>query len=78
MFYPHYADSKQMGSARKIFCIKGGYTMKQVIFWVMVLIGLFLVATNATKLNTVLLTLSDTSLKGIATLQGRNVKGVTY
>ncbi|WID10861.1 hypothetical protein phiG2_18 [Lysinibacillus phage phiG2] len=52
--------------------------MKQVVFWVMVLIGLFLVATNATQLNIVLSTLSNTSLKGIATLQGRNVKGVTY
>lgn len=52
--------------------------MTKVIFWIMVLIGLFLVATNATKLNIVLSTLSDTSLKGIATLQGRSVKGVTY
>lgn len=52
--------------------------MKQAIFWVMVLIGLYLVAINATKLNVVLATLSDTSLKGIATLQGRNVKGVTF
>lgn len=51
--------------------------MKKVVFWIMVLIGLYLVAMNATKLNTVLSTLSDTSLKGIATLQGRNVKGVT-
>lgn len=52
--------------------------MKQAIFWIMVLIGLFLVANNATKLNVVLATLSDTSLKGVAVLQGRNVKGVTY
>lgn len=51
--------------------------MKQVIFWIMVLIGLYLVAMNATRLNTVLMTLSSTSLKGIATLQGRDVQGVT-
>lgn len=52
--------------------------MKQAIFWVMCLIGLYLVAINATKLNVVLSTLSSTSLKGVAVLQGRNVKGVTF
>lgn len=51
--------------------------MKQFAFWITVLIGLYLVATNASKINVVLMTLSDTSLKGIATLQGRDVKGVT-
>ncbi len=49
----------------------------KVVFWITVLIGLYLVAVNASTLNLILMTLSDTSLKGIATLQGRDVKGVT-
>jgi len=52
--------------------------MKQVIFWVFVLVGIYLVATRYLGLNAILGTLSDTGLRGIATLQGRdNVKGVT-
>lgn len=51
--------------------------MKQAFFWIVVLIGMYLVVANGSKVNTILQTLSSTSLKGIATLQGRNVKGVT-
>lgn len=51
--------------------------MQKVIFWVMVLIGIYLVATNAFGVNQILTTLSRASVEGIATLQGRNVKGVT-
>lgn len=52
--------------------------MKQFVFWTFVLIGVYLVATRYVGLNSILSTLSDTSLRGIATLQGRdNVKGVT-
>ncbi len=51
--------------------------MGKYVFYLVILIGLYLVATNATRLNDVLKTLSDTSLKGVATLQGRSVKGVT-
>ncbi len=49
----------------------------KIIFWVMVLIGIYLVASQSTGLNTILGTLSSKSIEGIAVLQGRNVKGVT-
>lgn len=52
------------------------------VWWVIggigVLIGLYLVATNASPINGLVTTLADASLKGVATLQGRPVKGVTY
>lgn len=51
--------------------------MKQAFFWIVVLIGMYLVVMNGRAVNQILATLSDTSLKGIATLQGRTVKGVT-
>ena len=51
--------------------------MKQVIFWIVVLIGMFLIVNNGGAVNTILQTLSSTSLQGIATLQGRAVKGLT-
>lgn len=51
--------------------------MKQIIFWVFVLVGIYLVATNAFGVNTILTTLSKSSLQGVAVLQGRDVKGVT-
>lgn len=51
--------------------------MKQIFFWIVVLIGMYLVVANGKSVNSILATLSDTSLKGIATLQGRSVKGVT-
>lgn len=49
----------------------------KVIFWIVILIGLYLVASKYLGINAILATLSDASLKGIATLQGRDVKGVT-
>jgi hypothetical protein len=51
--------------------------MKQAFFWIVVLIGMYLVVANGKSVNDILATLSDTSLKGIVALQGRNVKGVT-
>lgn len=42
------------------------------------LIALFLLASNAEKVEGLVRTLGDASIKGIATLQGRQVKGVTY
>lgn len=49
----------------------------KIVFWVMVLIGIYLVATQWLGINSIISTLGDKSLKGIATLQGRNVEGVT-
>mgnify|MGYP006277944993 CR=1 FL=1 len=48
------------------------------VFWVVVLIALYLVAQNAGALNQLIGSLGDISLRGIATLQGRQkIKGVT-
>lgn len=52
-------------------------TFTKITFWVMVLIGIYLVASKYTGINTILSTLSGSTLKGIATLQGRDVSGVT-
>ena len=51
--------------------------MRKFFFYIFLLILVYLVATNATKINEVLKTLSGTGLQGIVALQGRNVKGVT-
>ena len=52
--------------------------MSKAVFYIFLLIGTFLVATNATKINEILKTLSDTGIKGTIALQGRDIKGVTY
>jgi DNA-binding transcriptional regulator WhiA len=39
--------------------------MKQLFFWIVVLIGMYLVVANGKAVNSILATLSDTSLKGI-------------
>lgn len=49
----------------------------KTIFYIMVLIGIFLVATHGGAINSILKTLSSASLQGVATLQGRDVLGVT-
>ncbi len=49
----------------------------KILFWIMVLIGIYLVASQSTGLNTILGTLSKSGVEGIVALQGRNVKGVT-
>jgi hypothetical protein len=51
--------------------------MKQIVFWAFVLIGIYLVATNAFGVNTIVSTLAKSSIQGVAVLQGRDVKGVT-
>lgn len=52
------------------------------VWWVIggigTLIGLYLVATNASSINGLVSTMADASIKGVAALQGRPVKGVTY
>jgi ATP-dependent protease ClpP protease subunit len=51
--------------------------MKTYVYWIVLLIGLYLVANNADKINRVIATTGGTVLQGFAVLQGRNVKGVT-
>lgn len=51
--------------------------MKQMFFWIVVLIGMYLIVANGKSVNSILSTLAGASLKGVATLQGRSVKGVT-
>jgi flagellar motor switch protein FliG len=51
--------------------------MKQVIFWIVGLIALYLIAINAPALGNIIKSLSGESVKAIAVLQGRDVKGVT-
>lgn len=51
--------------------------MKQMFFWIVVLIGMYLIIANGKNVNAILSTLSSNGLKGIVALQGRPVKGVT-
>ena len=49
----------------------------KIVFWVVVLIAIYLFVMNATKLTGIINNLGSVTLKGIATLQGRDAVGVT-
>jgi hypothetical protein len=50
--------------------------MGRYVLIILGLIGLYLLLSRAWEANAILSTLADTSLKGIAVLQGKDVKGV--
>ena len=58
---------------------EGGLSMniQKVVLTILGLIALFLVLSNGNVFNTALTTASDTALKGVAVLQGRDSKVVS-
>lgn len=49
----------------------------KVLLWIAILIGLYLLLKDPWGTNTLIGTMASNSLKGIAVLQGKDVKGVT-